>query len=150
MKIDGECHCGKVAYQAEIDPDTVVICHCTDCQITTSSPYRAIVPAPAESFLMQRGEPKIYIKTAESGFKVAHGFCGDCGTPIYSYTPANPDHYRLRIGAIKQRAQLHRPVAQIWCRSALPWATDLSAVEKHDRQTSFLTEKFIRPVPDRR
>jgi hypothetical protein len=30
MKIDGECHCGKIAYQAEVDPDTLVICHCTD------------------------------------------------------------------------------------------------------------------------
>lgn len=148
MKIDGECHCGEVAYQAEVDPDTVVICHCTDCQILAGSPYRAVIPAPAESFVMLRGEPKIYIKTAESGTKRAHGFCGDCGTPIYACAPTNPDRYGLRIGAIKQRAELH-PVWQISCRSALPWAMDLSAIKKDDRQPGILTEKS-RPVPDRR
>jgi hypothetical protein len=144
MRIDGECHCGKIAYQAEVEPDTVVICHCTDCQILSGSPYRAGIPAPAESFAMLRGEPKIYIKTAESGFKRAHGFCGDCGTPIYACAPTNPNVYGLRMGAIKQRAELHSPRWQVWCRSALPWAMDLNAVEKHDRQPSFLTEKLRR------
>jgi hypothetical protein len=148
MKIDGECHCGKVAYQAEVDPDTLVICHCTDCQILAGSAYRAVIPTSAESFVMLRGEPKIYIKTAESGVKRAHGFCGDCGTPLYACAPTNPDRYGLRIGAIKQRAELH-PVQQIWCRSALLWAMNLSAVPKDDCQPSSLTQK-LRPISDRR
>jgi hypothetical protein len=32
MKIDGRCHCGYIAYEAEIDPENVLVCHCTDCQ----------------------------------------------------------------------------------------------------------------------
>jgi hypothetical protein len=32
MKIDGACHCGYITYVAEIDPDNVGLCHCTDCQ----------------------------------------------------------------------------------------------------------------------
>ncbi len=32
MKIDGGCRCGAITYEAEIDPDTVFTCHCTDCQ----------------------------------------------------------------------------------------------------------------------
>jgi hypothetical protein len=147
MKIDGECHCGKIAYQAEVDPDTLAICHCTDCQVLAGSPVRAVIQAPAQSFVLLRGEPKIYIKTAERGTKVEHHFCGDCGTPIYACLPTNSDRYGLRFGAIKQRAELH-PALQIWCRSALPWVMDLNAVEKHDRQPSFLMEKS-KPVPDR-
>ena len=69
---------------------------------------------------MLLGEPKIYIKTAESGFKRAHGFCGDCGTPIYACAPTNLSVHGLRLGAIKQRAELHPPRWQIWFRSALP------------------------------
>lgn len=136
MKIDGECHCGKIAYQAEVDPNMLVLCHCTDCQIVAGAPYRAVVPAPTASFKLLRGEPKIYGKTAESGNKVTHSFCGDCGTALYG-SATNNQRYSLRIGAIKQRAQLH-PRMQIWCRSALPWAMDLSAVEKHDTQPTFL------------
>ena len=32
MKIDGGCHCGYIAYEAEADPANAMICHCTDCQ----------------------------------------------------------------------------------------------------------------------
>ena len=32
MKIDGACHCGLIAYEAEADPELTGICNCTDCQ----------------------------------------------------------------------------------------------------------------------
>ena len=132
MKIEGSCHCGHIAYRAEVDPNTVGICHCTDCQTLAGSAYRANIAAPASTFVLLRGDPKIYIKTAESGATRAHAFCGNCGTPIYA--AANDTlTYSLRVGAIKQRAEL-RPRRQIWCRSALPWSTDLSRIEKLDKQ----------------
>jgi hypothetical protein len=133
MKIEGGCHCGNIAYVAEVEPDTVGICHCNDCQTLTGSAYRANIAAPADTFLLLRGEPKIYVKTAESGAKRAHAFCRDCGTPIYAAAIANPTAYSLRVGAIKQRKEL-RPRRQIWCRSALPWSTDLTQIERFDRQ----------------
>jgi hypothetical protein len=44
MKIDGRCHCGNVSYEAEIDPEKVMICHCTDCQMLSGSAFRTVVP----------------------------------------------------------------------------------------------------------
>ena len=44
MKIEGGCHCGNITYRAEVDPNTVGICHCTDCQTLTGSAYRANIP----------------------------------------------------------------------------------------------------------
>jgi hypothetical protein len=85
--------------------------------------------APSETFRLLKGEPNIYIKTAESGAKRAHAFCPNCGTPIYAAAINDPPAYSLRVGAIKQRAEL-RPTRQIWCRSALPWSMDLNGVEK--------------------
>jgi len=133
MRIEGRCHCGRIAYEATVDPDTVGICHCTDCQTLSGSPYRATIPAPAAQFVLRGGEPRIYIKTAESGTKRAHAFCPDCGTPIYACAVSDPPIYSLRIGAIKQRAAL-RPRRQIWCRSALPWSMDLAALDKLEQQ----------------
>ena len=46
MRIDGQCHCGFVTYEAEIDPEDVSICHCTDCQRLTGSPYRVTASVP--------------------------------------------------------------------------------------------------------
>lgn len=133
MKIDGSCHCGRITYEAVIDPEQLTICHCTDCQRLTGTAYRAVVPAPREGFVLRSGQPKIYVKTAESGARRAHGFCADCGTPIYSEAIDGPPRFSLRLGAIEQRAEL-RPRRQIWCRSALPWAMNLEGVEQVSRQ----------------
>jgi len=104
MKIEGRCHCGQITYEAVVDADKVTICHCTDCQTLTGSAYRANVQAPAETFVLRTGQPKIYIKTADSGTKRAHAFCPACGTPIYSAAITDPPTYSLRVGGIKQRA----------------------------------------------
>lgn len=135
MKIEGRCHCGRIAFEAEIDPGAVSLCHCTDCQTMTGSAYRVSVAAPAAGFVLKSGQPKIYVKTtADSGNKRVQAFCPDCGTPLYACADGgNPPTYTLRVGAIEQRAQL-TPKRQIWCRSARPWAMDLKEVPRFERQ----------------
>jgi hypothetical protein len=135
MKVTGGCHCGNITYGAEVDLATVRVCHCTDCQKLTGTAFRAKIGSLPETFRLKCGTPKIYIKTAESGTKRAHGFCPECGTPIYSAAPEpSPSTYGLRVGGIDQRGLLAAPARQIWCRSALPWSMDLRAVERLDRQ----------------
>ena len=75
MKIDGGCHCGNITYTAEIDPENVGICHCTDCQTLSGTAFRTSVRANKETFHLAGGQPKIYVKTAESGAKRAQAFC---------------------------------------------------------------------------
>jgi hypothetical protein len=132
MKVEGRCHCGKITFAAEVDPETAGICHCTDCQMLSGSPFRMTVRARAADFALKSGTPKIYVKTAESGTKRAHAFCPDCGTPIYAAAVGEPPNYSLRIGTLDRRAQLP-PKRQIWCRSALPWSGDLTAVPQFAR-----------------
>jgi hypothetical protein len=134
MKLDGACHCGAIAYEAEIDPADVRICHCTDCQTLSGSAFRVVVSAVDGSFRLLSGRPKVYVKTAESGARRAQAFCPDCGTPIYATSAGEgPKVYGLRVGTIRQRAEL-RPRQQYWCRSALGWAMDLGAIPRVDRQ----------------
>ena len=133
MKVDGHCHCGQIAFEAEINPDCVRICHCTDCQTLTGAAYRVNVQTPAESFVLLSGTPKIYIKTAESGNKRAHAFCPNCGTPIYATDPHEPRCYGIRVGTLTQRAEL-RPSRQIWHRSALAWVSDLRDIPYIEKQ----------------
>jgi len=134
MKIDGACHCGAITYEAEIDPGGVRLCHCTDCQTLSGSAFRVTVSAAEGSFALLSGHPIIYIKTAESGAKRAHAFCGDCGTPIYATAAGDgPKTYGLRVGTIRQRAEL-RPHRQYWFRSALRWVMDLQHLTTFDKQ----------------
>jgi len=130
MRIEGGCHCGNITYEAEIDPETVGICHCTDCQILSGSAFSISVPAAREAFILRTGQPKIYVKTADSGTPRAQAFCAKCGTRIYAAAVSEPQTFNIRVGTIRQRAEL-RPKAQIWCRSALPWVLDLSSVQQH-------------------
>lgn len=128
LRIDGRCHCGQITYEAEINPNNVVVCHCTDCQTFSSAPYRVSVPVLIERFTLH-GEPRTYRKRGGSGREVVQNFCGVCGTPIYS-APVDPGTFvNLRLGAVHQRAAL-APKRQGFCRSAMPWAFDLDAVEK--------------------
>jgi len=132
VKIDGHCHCGQITFEAEVDPDAVAICHCTDCQMLTGSAFRANVSAPADKFWLLSGTPKNYVKTAESGNKRRHAFCGNCGTPIYATAVDIPKSYSLRVGTIKQRAAF-QPQRQIWRRLALSWIDALGAIPASDK-----------------
>ena len=129
MKVDGSCHCGSVTYEAEINPDHVVICHCTDCQMFSSAPYRvSVFGVPPENVRIE-GSPKTYIKTGGSDRKVLVAFCGDCGTALYSTSSDTEGPLNLRIGAIKQRRELI-PKMQGFCGSGMPWATNIDGIHK--------------------
>ena len=132
MRVHGRCHCGRITYTAEVDPERVSVCHCTDCQMLTGSAYRVSVPAPRESFPLS-GHPKTYVKTADSGTKRVHSFCPDCGTPVYSCAIEDPPTYSLRVGCLDERAELP-PQRRIWCRSSLPWSVRLDGVPQQAQQ----------------
>jgi hypothetical protein len=129
MKVDGSCHCGRIRYEGDVDPALVTICHCTDCQSLSGTGYRIGAPAAAATFVLLSGEPKTYLKTADSGTKRIHAFCPDCGGPVYSRALENPPFYTLRVGTLRQRAELP-PRRQIWCGSAVPWSANIEAVPK--------------------
>jgi hypothetical protein len=122
MQIDGHCHCGVIVYEAEIDPADVKICHCTDCQALSGSAFRTVALTSKGGFRLLSGTPKEYVKVAESGRRRIQAFCPECGSPIYATSEGpEPKVYSIRIGTSVQRDQLV-PKAQIWSRSALPWA----------------------------
>ena len=133
MHVNGSCHCGRIRYEADVDPALVSACHCTDCQVLSGSAYRVSVRAPAATFKLTSGTPKTYLKTADSGNRRVHAFCADCGAPVYACAPADPPFYSLRVGGLQQRAQLP-PRQQIWCRSAVPWSGNLAGVAQQERQ----------------
>ena len=133
MHVDGGCHCGFIKYEADIDPDAVGLCHCSDCQTISGSAFRIVVQVPKEKFRMLGGKPKTYVKTAESGNKRTQAFCPECGTSIYAAAVGDdPAMIGVRVGNLRQRAQL-KPSRQICCRSKLPWLPDIPGLESHPK-----------------
>ena len=126
MHVDGSCHCGAISFTADVEPSQVTACHCADCQILSGAPFRAIASVPIEKFSLL-GQPKTYVKVAQSGNRRAQVFCPNCGTPLYSSAAENPTVVVIRLGCVVQKAQL-RPTVQKWHRSALPWLKELESI----------------------
>lgn len=128
MRIDGTCHCGSITYEADIDPAKAAICHCTDCQSLSGTAFIAYVPVAKADFRL-RGAPTVYVKTSQSGNRRAQAFCPTCGSRLYASAEKDPQVFNLRIGTVRQRAEL-RPRQQGWCRSALGWVMRLDEIRQ--------------------
>jgi hypothetical protein len=98
MQIEGQCHCGLVTYEADIDPLKVSICHRTDCQALTGSPYRVTVICSGEKIRLTGKPPKIYAKTGDNGRTRFQHFCGQCGSPLFTSGEGGPDDWGIRWG----------------------------------------------------
>ena len=134
MKIDGACYCGAITFEADVNSESVAICHCTDCQTTSGTAFRTIVPASAETFRVVSGEPKTYLKTAESGNRRVLAFCATCGTHVWACDEgSDPGRISIRGGTVRQREQL-TPRRQVWCRSAQPWLGDVASLPGVEKQ----------------
>lgn len=128
MNVDGSCHCGKIIYEAEIDPREVSVCHCTDCQRLTGTVYRVTASTRIANFRLTGGEPTLYVKTADNGRKRLQYFCGTCGSPIYTVGEGDAaGTVGIRAGTLRQFVAL-APVEQIWCSSDVDWTDTVSAL----------------------
>lgn len=129
MKVDGGCHCGHITYEAEVDPEKVVICNCEDCQRLSGSPFRSVVFSVENGFKLLTGELKFYYKIGGSGNKRQLSFCPDCGSSIYSSSEEGGPLYGIRTGTVNQRDQLV-PKKRIFARSEQAWVDDIASIPK--------------------
>ena len=132
MRIDGSCHCGAITFRAEADQEKARICHCSDCQKLSGSAFRTVVPVAEKDFELLSGNPKIYIKTADSGNRRVQAFCENCGSPIYATSAEDGARtFGIRLGTVTQRDRFV-PRRQYWARSVLHWLESLNETEKVD------------------
>jgi len=125
MKVRGRCHCGEITYEADVEPGSVNVCHCRDCQMLTGSAFRANIAAPADRFRLLTGKPREYVKVADSGARRVHAFCATCGSPVYSCAPQDPKTYSLRLGALSDGDALGHPAREIWTKRRFSWMPKL-------------------------
>ena len=135
MNVTGKCFCGAISFKALVDPTRVVACHCTDCQIFSGAPFRAVLPTPIGNVEVT-GTARQYVKVAESGNRRIQAFCGECGSHLWATEgDGEPRTMNLRLGCIEERDQL-TPTVQVWGHSAMPWLDQLSSVPMHTKGPS--------------
>ena len=119
LPLTGGCLCGACRYALRAAPFVVYACHCTDCRRQSGSAYGLSMPAPRAAFAVTQGEPAAWLRTLPSGRRSNVRFCGVCATRLFA--ESSPDIVTIRPGTLDDTGWL-RPAAQMFMRSALPWA----------------------------
>ena len=76
------CRCGQLRVSATGDPVRVSVCHCLDCQKRTGSAFSAQARWPAEQ-VVATGTAKTWSHHADSGNRITHHFCPECGSTVH-------------------------------------------------------------------
>lgn len=116
----GGCLCGAVRYRVNSAPAMVGHCYCADCRRTSGTSHctHAVVPAPA---LEVAGEVAFYDRPADSGNLVRRGFCGTCGSAVYSTNAAMPDMAFVRVSSMDD-PESAVPGMTVYASRAPSWA----------------------------
>jgi hypothetical protein len=120
-QLDGHCLCGKVTYQCDGEPVATLICHCTDCQHQSGSPFSTVVGVPADSFHIDGDALSSFTTIGEDTEQAVHRkFCSACGSTILSVAEATPDMVWIKVGTLDDYSWLE-PEMEIWARSKHPY-----------------------------
>jgi len=120
LPLTGGCLCGAVRYEVTAQRLLVTACHCTTCQTRSGSAFAMTMIVPRGALGVTQGQPITREIPSASGRVSAHYYCDACLVRLYS-EPAMPTISYVRPGTLDDRKWI-TPAAQIWTRSAQPWA----------------------------
>lgn len=118
-EIKGGCLCGQVRYSSEGEPRFVGVCHCTDCQKFSGSPFSTVIGVPRSSVQVS-GTLKTFTKNGSSGQPIHRYFCPECGSSVMDEADVLAGIAMIGVGTLDDSSWV-RPGSEIFCDSAQPW-----------------------------
>lgn len=131
--LTGGCLCGLVRYAYEGALGPASICHCKDCRKMSGSAFGVSVRLSKDGFRLLKQPAKGFDMRAESGHELTRYFCAECGSPIYTSSPAHSEHFYVEAGSLDEPDAIQLS-HQSWISSAVDWARippDLPSFEKN-------------------
>ncbi len=120
LPLSGGCRCRAMRYQITEPALFSFACHCTDCQQFTSGAFSLGLAIPASGFVLE-GAPNQWEKIADSGGWSRQFTCPICTGWTHTKTQHGMGVVIVRPTTLDDH-RWFRPIAQIFTRSALPWA----------------------------
>jgi hypothetical protein len=99
----------------------VAACHCRACQRRTGSTFGVGAFFPREAVAVS-GRHSEYDRPADSGFRVLHHFCPDCGSTVFWEPSRRPELVGVAVGAFADPG-FPAPDRQVFEHNRMPWAT---------------------------
>lgn len=97
MRLDGSCLCGAVTVTLARQPLVVNMCHCSDCQKRSGSPFGMAVWL-AEAGVAIAGETRRFEHRSDKGRAMVNRFCPACGSTLAFETALNPGMVAVPAG----------------------------------------------------
>ena len=120
MTFSGGCLCKAVRYSFSKPPLASRVCWCRLCQYLSGGNGMAGVGISTDGLDIS-GRVTWHESIADSGNRMQRGFCGACGTPLFSKAASRPQVMFVRIGSLDDPAMLP-PQVNIWIAEAPGWA----------------------------
>jgi hypothetical protein len=132
MTHSGQCLCGAVRYQLAGAPQSVAICHCSDCRRSAGAPMVAWAMFSEAALTLTQGQPK----TINSSGTAMRSFCADCGSGLfYRNAVVLPGIVDVQTGTLDDPDALP-PRVQIQTAERLGWMTQVHGLHEFERYPS--------------
>lgn len=123
------CACGKVHFVLDGEPHLTFNCHCTICRKANGSAFSTYSVFSKDDLRITEGAEEI--QAANVGDHGMKHFCRSCGTPLYGLHRLAADICLVALGAIDTGGAI-LPIANVFCRSKLPWTFELNKMINHE------------------
>lgn len=123
------CACGKVHFVLDGEPHLTINCHCTICRKMNGSAFSTYTVFSKDDLRITEGGDNI--QTAQMGDHGIKHFCRQCGAPLYGLHQKAAGICLVVLGAIDAGGPI-MPIANVFCRSKLPWAFEIDQMISHE------------------
>lgn len=129
MSHTGRCLCGAIRYEASGNPNSVSICHCSDCQRSAGAPMIVWAEFPEAQLKVVQGTPK----TINSSGSAMRSFCPDCGSGLfYRNQDFLPGVVEVQSSTFDDPNRAP-PTCQIQTAEQQSWVPHLAGLKAHAR-----------------
>lgn len=129
--LKGSCLCNAIQYEIEGELGPTMICHCSKCRKANGSAYAINAAVKTDQFHFIKGQE--LVSEFESSPGVFRSFCKQCGSPLLSRRPSQPDIVRLRIGTLDTPVDV-KPLAHIFVGSKASWDEIHDDIPQYDER----------------
>ena len=106
------CCCGALRAETVGEAAIIAMCHCTECQRRTGSPF-GVGAYFKKDQVQVTGTSTVYVRRSDAGRQLQMHFCPRCGTTVYWELELRPDQYGIPIGAFADPS-FPPPTRSVW------------------------------------
>jgi hypothetical protein len=116
------CACGGVSATTRGKPAIVSLCHCTECQRRTGSPFGVGAYFPRQAVTLA-GATKTFRRQVENTDRgVSNHFCPECGGTVYWTLDLRPQQIGIAVGHFTDPG-FAPPARAVWTQHMHAWIT---------------------------